>query len=64
MTTTKKKMTSSRGGLEHVLFVRADADLVARLDAYAEEQKKAHPGRAVSRADAVRELLYTALALA
>jgi hypothetical protein len=61
--TTSKKKTSAPSGLDCVLFVRADAELVARIDAYASEQKKAHPGRTVSRADAVRELLHAALAL-
>jgi len=61
---TTKKKTAAPTGLDHVLFVRADSDLIARIDAYATEQKKAHPGRTVSRADAVRELLHAALALA
>jgi hypothetical protein len=54
----------SPGGLACVLFIRADQDLVDRIDAYVVEQKVAHPGRHISRSDAARELLHTALALA
>lgn len=48
-----------------MLFVRVNAALLAKLDAYTEDQNKSVPaGRGrVSRADVVRELLNTALLL-
>lgn len=49
------------GGLDKVLYVRADQALLDGVDAYAEGQKKDHPGRHVSRADAARELLLAKL---
>lgn len=49
------------GGLDKVLYVRADQALLDGVDAYAEGQRKEHPGRHVSRADAARELLLAKL---
>lgn len=49
------------GALDKVLYVRADQALLDRLDAYANDQNKDHPGRTVSRADAARELLISKL---
>ena len=51
----------AEGGLNKVLFVRADEKLLAALDALAAEQREAHEGRTVSRADVARELLHRAL---
>lgn len=45
--------------LEKVLFIRCAPDLLAALDAYAESQRT--PGRACSRSDAARELLWRGL---
>jgi hypothetical protein len=59
--TTKRRPPPE--GLPRVIFVRVNDDLIARLDAYAEVETKKLHGRIVTRSDAVRELLYTALAL-
>lgn len=50
--------TKAPGGLTKVLFVRCGQDLLDALDALAEAQRRAHKGRAVSRSDVARELLY------
>jgi hypothetical protein len=56
---TKKKSTDNRDG---ALYLRAGPDLLAELDAIAEELRVERPGNAISRADVVRELLYKAIA--
>lgn len=61
MTTKRGGATrKAPGGLTAVLFIRCAPDLVARLDAIADAQRAASPGRSVSRADVARELLYRA----
>ncbi|MCZ7681535.1 MAG: hypothetical protein M5U28_23160 [Sandaracinaceae bacterium] len=45
-------------GLNEVLFVRVSPDLIRRLDALVERERAERPGRAVSRADVAREILY------
>lgn len=44
------------------LGVRVDADLVRRLDAYADKERRARPGLAFTRTDAVNVLLNEGLA--
>ena len=61
----KRKVGAPRkapGGLDKVLYVRATSDLLDRLDRIAEQERHAHPGRSVSRADIARELLHRATA--
>jgi hypothetical protein len=48
------------GGLNKVLYVRADERLLNLLDRLVDQERRQHPGRSVSRADVTRELLYTA----
>jgi len=48
------------GGLNKVLYVRADEQLLDLLDRLVEQERRKHPGRSVSRADVTRELLYKA----
>ena len=48
-------------GLSRVLYVRASEELLAALDAKVAQERDAHPGRGVSRADVARELLYRGL---
>lgn len=50
--------TKASNGLNEVLFVRVSPDLIRRLDAAVERERTARPGRAVSRADVAREILY------
>ena len=45
-----------------VLYVRIPLDLMELLDARVDEESLASPGRRVTRADVVRELLYGELA--
>lgn len=49
------------GGLPKVLYVRASDDLLDALDALVEKERESRPGRAVSRADIARDLLYQAV---
>jgi hypothetical protein len=51
----------AEGGLNKVLYVRADDELLDALDQMAKTERAAHPGRTVSRADIARELLHMAL---
>ena len=53
--------TKAPGGLDKVLFVRANEDLLDALDVLVERERIERPGRAVSRADVARELLYLAV---
>ena len=46
------------GGLGKVLFIRATPDLLAALDALAEQTRLDRPGLAISRSDVAREILY------
>lgn len=48
-------------GLSSVLFLRCSSDLIERLDSAVERARKKNPGRVVSRADIVREVLYAGL---
>jgi hypothetical protein len=62
--TPKKKRGAppkAQGGLGEVLFVRVAPDLIRRLDAIVERERAARPGRAVSRSDVAREILYGAV---
>ena len=52
----------AEGGLDRVLYIRADDRLLDALDQAAVRQRQEHPGRTVSRADVARELLHLALA--
>jgi len=45
-------------GLNEVLFVRAPIDLIERLDERLARAREKAPGRRISRADIVREILY------
>lgn len=49
------------GGLTHVLFVRVDQTMLDALDKVRDVESQEHPGRVVSRADVVRELLSRGL---
>ncbi len=49
------------GGLSKVLYVRASDDLLDALDALVEKERESRPGRAISRADIARDLLYQAV---
>jgi len=44
------------------VFVRMPEDLVTALDRYVERMKLEQPGTSLSRSDAIRVLLYRALA--
>jgi len=58
MTKSKPPKQTDTG---RMVTVRLPPDLIDFLDAWATRQRTAHPGRQVSQADAVRELLYVAL---
>lgn len=45
-----------------MLWVKMPDHLVEAIDAIVEKERKAHPGRRVSRADVVRELIAKAVA--
>lgn len=47
--------------LTEVLFVRISSDLRVRLNQRVEQERANYPGRTVSEADVVREILYEAL---
>ena len=47
--------------LERILFLRVDPDMLARLDAIVERERAEHPGRTVTRAGVVREMLLREL---
>ena len=49
------------GGLRQVLFVRINLELLYGLDGLVERERQAHPGRIVTRADIVRDILYQAI---
>ena len=53
--------TKADGGMQKVLFIRAPHDLVEALDRMVEREKKARPGRGLSRSDLARDLLYQAV---
>jgi hypothetical protein len=65
MPSPKKKRvgapTKAPGGLGEVLFVRVAPDLIRRLDAIVDRERRERPHRAVSRSDVARELLYGAV---
>lgn len=50
-----------QGGLTEVLFVRSSKKLIRALDRRLESESARNPGRTLSRADIVREILYQAL---
>lgn len=50
----------SPGGLKHVLYVRANDQLLDLLDRLVEQERIRRPGYSISRADVARELLYAA----
>ncbi len=56
----KGSRRKSSEGLDKVLYVRVSPDLLEALDEMVSEERARHPGRAVSRADVARELLYRA----
>lgn len=56
MSNEKKAMA-----LTEVLFVRINSDLRVRLNQRVEKERANYPGRTVSEADVVREILYEAL---
>ena len=45
-------------GLTKVLFIRCNRALIEALDRLLAKTRTANPGRVISRADLVRELLY------
>ena len=47
--------------LDRVLFIRVDKKLVAGLDKRLEATRNGKPGASISRADLIREMLYTEL---
>lgn len=49
------------GGLREVLFVRTNRELLSGLDKLVECERQAHPGRTITRADIVRDILYQAI---
>lgn len=49
------------GGLRQVLFVRINAELFSGLNKLVDRERQAHPGRTVTRADIVRDILYQAV---
>ncbi len=54
-----KKMGS---GSEGVIFTRAPKPLIKALDKRVRAERDAHPERAISRSDVVREILWRELA--
>jgi hypothetical protein len=61
-------MSCARGDTEEAkptrqIFVRMPEDLVTALDHYVESMRAKQPGTNLSRSDAIRFLLYRALAL-
>jgi hypothetical protein len=48
-------------GLDKVLFVRADQELLNRLDGLRRRRSERAPGVVISRADVVRSLLWEGL---
>jgi hypothetical protein len=49
------------GGLPEVLFLRANRELIDRLDALVRKKNEERPYHHLSRADVARELLFSAL---
>lgn len=54
-------MSRPSQGFTEVLFVRVPIDLIERLDRELECRRLEEPGRVISRADVVREILYQEL---
>jgi hypothetical protein len=56
----EKAMSESKGAKS--ILVRMPKDLIEALDRYAERKKAEQPGTTFSRSDAIRVLLYKAIA--
>ena len=54
-------MSRPSQGFTEVLFVRVPIELIQRLDQELERRRREEPGRVISRADIVREILYREL---
>jgi len=62
-TSTKRRSTPRKGpdGLDKVLFVRANQDLLDKLDLLRDRQSLERPGIVLSRADVARAILWDAV---
>ena len=47
--------------LTEALFVRTNLELIQGLDKLVERERQAHPGRIVTRANIIRDILYQAV---
>lgn len=63
MRQSSKRGTPRKGpdGLDKVLFVRANQDLLDRLNMLLERRQRENPGLALSRADVARSILWDAV---
>jgi len=63
MAVPSKRATTpkSHDGLDKVLFVRANQDLIDRLNQLRERRQRENPGVALSRADVARSILWEAM---
>jgi hypothetical protein len=63
MRTQAKRARSRKGpdGLDKVLFVRANQDLLNKLNLLLERRLKENPGIVLSRADVARSILWDAV---
>ncbi len=63
MASSSKRTAPRKGsdGLDKVLFVRANQDLLDRLNELLERRQRENPGVALSRADVARAILWDAV---
>lgn len=60
-TTKRARRRKAADGLDKVLFVRANQDLLDRLNQLLERRQRENPGLTLSRADVARAILWDAV---